>query len=488
MSYGSTPPPEDDFDPLPPTRRTWRQRLLLGSGVTVVAAVLVAALVVGYGLYRFGQIGRQDLTLSPSAAGEPRNYLIVGSDDREVVSADDPDAGAFLDGEDEPAGHRSDTIMIARVDPKAGSVDLVSFPRDLWVPIAGETGKERINTAYNHGPQRLVDTIEQNFALEIHHYIEIDFQSFKGIVNAVDGIPMTFHTAMRDRNSGLDVGGGCVVLDGDQALAYTRARHLQYLDEDMDWVTDPTGDLGRISRQQQFMRKVIDRAGVKTSGFDVKALNDLLASTADNLTVDSGLDLFEMVSLARQFRDFRGDQIHTHTLPVEQWVTNGGASVLRLDEIAAQPVFNLFRGLPAQTLPPSMVRLAIENGSGVAGQAGEAEEVFESMGFQVEGTSNAEGVAERTVVRYAPGSQQAAVEVASHVATNARLEEDRSLETGTVVLVTGKDFTTVTEEVHPVDTTMPSSTETSVAEVDEDIIADPIGVVPTESPADTPCG
>jgi polyisoprenyl-teichoic acid--peptidoglycan teichoic acid transferase len=487
MPLRPEPLPADDPGPQRRPARSWRQRLLLGSGTVVVIALIASALAVGYLWYRYNQIGREDLDLSEAAAGQPRNYLVVGSDDREVVGEDDPDAGAFLDSDEEPAGHRSDTIMIARVDPAGSSVDLVSLPRDLWLPIAGADERERINTAYNDGPQRLVDTIEQNLDIEIHHYVEIDFASFKGIVKAIDGVSMYFHTPMRDRHSGLDVGAGCVVLDGDQALAFSRSRHLEYQDQRGRWITDPTGDLGRIDRQQVFMRKVIDRAAAKSGGFDLKTMNDLLSSTADNLKVDSGMDLRQMVSLGRKFRDFGGDQLRTHILPVEQHVTAGGASVLLMDPIAAQPVLNLFRGLPSDALSPSMVRLAIENGSGVAGQAGRAEQVYESMGFQVEGTSNADALLERTVVRYAPGSERAATEVASHLPTGADLEEDPSLEVGIVVLVTGEDFTRVSEEVFPVDTILPSSTETSVAVVDEDLIAEAIGIVPEYAPAGEPC-
>lgn len=479
MSNGHVPLPEDDAPLAPTPRRTWRQRLLMGSGVAVVGAIVAVALLFGYVWYRYSQIGREDLDLSAAANGQPQNYLIVGSDDREVVSEDDANADAFLNGEVEPGGHRSDTIMIARVDPQASTIDLLSFPRDLWLPIAGTSGSERINTAYNSGPQRLVDTIEQNFDLEINHYIEIDFKSFKGIVDAVDGVPMEFHTAMRDRNSGLDVGAGCVVLDGDQALAYARSRHLEYMNEDLDWEVDPTGDLGRMSRQQEFMRKVIDRAAATTGGFDVVALNDLLSSTADNLKVDDGMDIGAMVDLARQFREFSGDQLRTHTLPVEQWMTDGGASVLRLEEAAAQPVLNVFRGLPPDTISPSMVTLAIENGSGVVGQAGQAETEFEAMGFQVQATSNADERVEHTIVRYAPGNQLAALEVAGHLPTSVELEEDDSVEEGVVVVITGEDFTGVSTESRPVDTSLlPSSTETSVAVTDEEIIDEPIGVVP----------
>ena len=93
---------------------------------------------------------------------------LVGALDAEQAPSLGTDATAFL-GE-EPGGRRSDTIMVARVDAQNRTVDLVSFPRDLWVPIAGTGSSERINTAYgaSDGPQRLIDTIRQDFDIEIN--------------------------------------------------------------------------------------------------------------------------------------------------------------------------------------------------------------------------------------------------------------------------------------------------------------------------------
>ena len=180
MSSGQSPLPTDDHPPPAPSRRTLRQRLLLGGGIGIVLVVLVVVAGVGYLWYRYNQIGREDVSLDEALANEPQNFLIVGSDTRDVIDESDPDATAFL-GE-EPGGRRSDTIMVARVDAQNRTVDLVSFPRDLWVPIVGTGSSERINTAYgaSDGPQRLIDTIRQDFDIEIiekHHRFKKDSPS-----------------------------------------------------------------------------------------------------------------------------------------------------------------------------------------------------------------------------------------------------------------------------------------------------------------------
>ena len=100
--------------------------------------------------------------------------------------------------------------MIMRVDPTNDSVNLLSLPRDLWVPIADTGESQRINTAYSadDGPQRLIDTIQQDFGIPINHYLEVDFAGFKGVVDAIGGVPMYFDSPMRDDNSGLNITDG----------------------------------------------------------------------------------------------------------------------------------------------------------------------------------------------------------------------------------------------------------------------------------------
>jgi len=163
-------------------RRSWRQRLVIATGLLFTTALLAGAATIGYQRWKLGQIGTyDDLSLVETASGAAENYLIVGSDSRAVVDEDDADSGVFLGGE-ESSGQRSDTILLARVDAAGERVDLLSLPRDLWVPIAGTGQRQRINTAYGEGRQQLIDTIEQDFGLAINHYVEVDFSGFKQLV------------------------------------------------------------------------------------------------------------------------------------------------------------------------------------------------------------------------------------------------------------------------------------------------------------------
>jgi hypothetical protein len=212
-------------------------------------------------------------------------------------------------------------------------------------------------------------------------------------------------------------------------------------------------------------------------------MNDLLSSTADNLKVDDDLDLGDMIALARHFDEFRGDQLRSHTLPVYPYETNGGAAVLKLDAVLADPVLDVFRGVaPGDAVPPPAVRLAIENGSGVSGQAGQAEVAFESLGFDVESTATATTLRDTTVVRYAPGAADAARAVADHLSPEAQLVEDRALAPDELVVVTGRDFEAVTDNGQPVSTSV-SGTGTSTSIPRELEYTEPVGIVPEAAPA-----
>src|SRR6478736_3136169 len=98
------------------SHRTWLQRLAISSGVLLTVLALAAASLVGYVYWATGRFARADLQLDQAGSDEPRNYLIIGSDSRDNVDPNDPNAGAFL-GPGEPGGKRSDTILLVRVDP-----------------------------------------------------------------------------------------------------------------------------------------------------------------------------------------------------------------------------------------------------------------------------------------------------------------------------------------------------------------------------------
>lgn len=466
--------------------RTWPQRLVLLSGCVVVVAAGFSAAAAGYLGLRLGQISRvDDIEIAAAAAGEPSNILLVGTDSREGL---DPDVAGFSD--DGPVGgERTDTIIVLRIDPKEKQARLLSFPRDLWVPIAGTGESARINSAHSHGEQVLIDTIQQNFGIPINHYVEIDFVGFERLVNAVGGIPMWFDAPVRDAHTGLSVPeADCQVLDGEQARKFVRSRYLEYQDERGRWQSDPTADLGRITRQQIFIRSAIKKAVGKGLTNPV-TLNELVSAGVDNVRLDPGLDAGDLVGLGRQFASFDADTLQGYSLPTEGFRTGGGAAVQRIVQREAEPILNIFRGLPPGTLSPASIDVTVLNGTGVQGQAADVAGALDAIGFAVQDPDSADGTYARTTVRYGTGGEEAGRRVARHLTGGASMELDPDLEAWEVVVVTGADFTTVHEqpapEGSPDDVAITSSLSTPTAAPPTTVAPGTGATTPASAPAAT---
>jgi polyisoprenyl-teichoic acid--peptidoglycan teichoic acid transferase len=464
-------------------------------------ALLTAASGVGYVYWRLGQVRVfDDVTVDTvDVPEEARNYLLVGSDLRNET---DGDFGQTV-------GERSDVVVLVRFDPASKQAYMVSLPRDLWVEFPGG-GHDRINAAYAESRQELIDVIRLNFGIDINHYVEVDMAGFGKLVDAVGGVSMYFDTPMRDDNSGLRIeSAGCAVLDGGMAVAFARARHLEYQTED-GWRTDPTGDLGRISRQQVFLRTVLEQAMAKNL-LNPVTLNSVLGIALDNVGFDPVLGRRDaLLDLAEQLDGFEMENLHSFTVAVEQFRTSGGASVVRLDEEAARPVLNVFRGMDADAFEKADLSVSVLNGSGVSGQAAHVADALAFIGFNTGQPGTADRDHAQTTIAYGPGWGAAAELLASHLTSGAVLEEDGSLGPGELLLITGTDFTTVMERPAPPTTAQPADTTTTEAEPEPEVttttgsivggittttVPPPettsttvIGVVPGEPPPGVVCG
>ncbi|HSP01867.1 MAG TPA: LCP family protein [Acidimicrobiales bacterium] len=443
-------------------RRSFGQRALIAVGALLTFVLLLSAAGASYLNVRFGQISRFDVAIDQVEAGKPRNYLLVGSDTRDGLDPDDPEDAQFFDDEGtftEGTVQRTDTIMILRVDPDAGEAYLLSLPRDLWVPIADTGERNRINVAYSRGRDVLVDTIRENFDIPIHHYVEVDLVGFRGLVEAVGGVPVYFSEAVRDDYSGLRVDSpGCVNLDGQQALGFARSRFLEIQDPDTGrWRTDPSGDLGRITRQQEFIRRAISKAVSKGLTNPV-TLNELVGVGVEFVGLDPTLSASDIVSLGRRFASFDAESLQTFSVPAEPFRTAGGASVLDLDEREAERIFNVFRGLDPGELTPGLVEVTVLNGIGEQGLAGDVTAALDQIGFTTGTPGDTVEPETSTGIYHAPGDEAAAALLARHVSGPVEFGVDEDLSSGEVVLVAGADFTTLHEQPSPTVPELPSTT------------------------------
>ena len=246
---------------------------------------------------------------------DAKNFLLTGSDNGSCADAKSSTTGGI--GDRTSLGERSDTIMIIRIDPSSKRAAILSFPRDLWVNIAGTTRQNRINSAFKStDPNRLVETIEKSFGIPVDHYVNVNFCAFKEIVTAVDGVKVPFLYPTRDKKTGFSVSEpGCINFDGDRALAYVRSRSgYRYFDTtNQKWLEDPTGDLGRISRQQDFLRRSMQRALDKGSS-SLSVANSLLNAALKNVITDDQLTPRGMLDLAQTMRDLNTRTVATYTI------------------------------------------------------------------------------------------------------------------------------------------------------------------------------
>jgi LCP family protein required for cell wall assembly len=448
----------------PRRRRTWPQRLAIVAGCLSSLALVAASAGLGYVLRKAERLPRVELTGvldAPTESGGPENYLIVGVDSAAGLPGNDP----VRIGRDVTL--HSDTIMILRIDPASERAALLSLPRDLFVPIPGTGTSRRINIAIEQGgAPLLIKTIGENFGIPINHYVQVDFASFRGLVEAIDGVPVYIPRPARDAQVGLDFPDvGCHMLDPTEALAYVRSRHYQELINGR-WVEDPRSDLGRIARQQDFIRRALSRAidrGARNPG----TLDQLIDVGLSGVTVDSELTAGNIFDLGRRFRSFNPDSLLTYSVSGTPDTVNG-AAILRLNEgPETEATLSIFRGGASAELPPAAVRLTVRNGTGASQQGADATAALRAVGFNATVSGDEPGGgADGTVIRYPPDQSGAADLVARWLAGGARLEPTDGA-TG-IELVTGTDWQGVRDTPAPAtstttEATLPAGTSTTTS-------------------------
>jgi len=279
------------------------------------------------------------------AAANPdfENFLLVGSDSREGIDPTESDFNV-IGSTGDVGGQRSDTIMVLRHDKKMSTLSITSFPRDLWVRIGYGEKSNRINAAYNLGAAMLVRTVTSNFGIPIHHYIEVNFQGFKDLVNAVGGVTLCAPHHARDTRIGLWVRKGCHRLSGIGALRYARSRHYQERIKGK-WVSEGSGDIGRSARQREFITLMLKQATKYAAANPFRA-GDVIESVTSTLTVDTNLD---MPTFLKSMRPAAEGNIANYGLEVYQ-DTEADMAVVKLGG-NSKATLDFFAGIAPAPIP-----------------------------------------------------------------------------------------------------------------------------------------
>jgi LCP family protein required for cell wall assembly len=437
----------------------------------VAIALLGSIGTFAYIKYRAGQIKTvpvNSLTTQANGAAltQPVDILLIGNNSRAVLNG--KQAAAFGTGS-EVAGARSDVAMILRLDPMNGTAAVLSLPRDLWTPVPGSKAEYRIDDNLNSSPAELVSAVQQDLGIPINHFVELNFDTFQSVVNALGGLNMYFPDPLKDAYSGLDITStGCIHLNGTQALQVVRARHLYYY-ADGYWHADGTGDLGRIRRDHEFL--VVLAKKVLANGFANPATdNAIVGAVAPDLTVDQGMTLSYMLALARRFRHINPTSVPTSTLPVylansyNYYAPSPGYSTNYIGDVV-MPTYpqdlntiDQFLGrtqLPGMSVSPGSFQLQVIPAGGIgfsyASQAAQglvadgfnataADTPSSTLGSGADSGSATNGTYTLSVVRYAPGSEKQAERVLDDISGEVSMGMDPSLPKGAVQLVAGNEI------------------------------------------------
>ncbi len=230
--------------------------------------------------------------------GEPLSLLLIGSDARGEESA------------------RSDTLIFMHVNFAEPRVYMVSIPRDTRVLIPG-LGEDKINAAYAYGEADLaVRTTEEFIGADIDNFVEIDFEGFKQMVDALGGIEIDVKNGIDDQSPGysMRIPAGRQKMDGETALNYVRYRHGD-------------SDFGRAERQQEFLRALAANA---LQARTVLKLPRIIEILDENVSTD--LSEREMLTLGNWLRKLPSDRLETVTLAGESRMI-GGVSFVESDPL-----------------------------------------------------------------------------------------------------------------------------------------------------------
>lgn len=355
-----------------------RRRIVLGSLIGA-AAVIVAVAVGGFFYLRNMQQNMQqnidtgeklELELAKADPQEPYNLLIMGYDRRP--------------GEKQ---YRSDTMLLARIDPIQQKVWLISLPRDYRVQIPGE-GNAKLNAAYSLGQEQLtIETVEKLTGQKVNHYMGVTFDAFAATVDAIGGVEIDVPTKINDRKADYTkkktasvVDAGLQTLDGAHALTFVRSRDY------------PTGDFQRMENQQAFFRALADQVAGKVS---IAELPTMVAKVVPHLKTD--MSLMDLLRTARDLKGAGSKNIYTATLP-GKWVSpfivpdeEGKADILAKFE-AGEPFVDPEvdeEAAEAAVTDPAKVTVTVWNGTTKAGVAKQAAAILKARGFTVSEVGNA---------------------------------------------------------------------------------------------------
>ncbi|RDG39558.1 LCP family protein [Streptomyces corynorhini] len=357
---GTPPIPGALPAPLKPRKRHWLRWVAIGTSAAVLA-------VAGTGWWFYQRLD-SNITTDTSTAAELQTYekerpkpvvldaeniLLVGSDSR-------AGKGNSKYGRDDGGSQRSDTTILLHLPADRKSATAVSFPRDLMVEIPSckrsdgsrsRPQSAQFNWAFEFGGAACtIRTVEKLTGIRVDHHMVVDFQGFKDMVDAVDGVQVCLKESVDDKDSKLKLSAGTHTLDGEQALGYVRARHS----------LGDGSDTQRMDRQQRFLGALFKKVQSNGVLLNPTQLYPVLYAATKAITSDPGLgSLSDLYDLTRSMRSVPTDKVQFLTVPRQPYTQDPNR-----DELVQPAADTLFEQLREDTVVTVVPKPAEDDGNG----------------------------------------------------------------------------------------------------------------------------
>jgi LCP family protein required for cell wall assembly len=432
-------------------RRLTRKARIAGWLVVLVTALVTGSSLAAYAEYLSTVHSIETFSTAsisgdqPPAYNSSENILVVGSQSR---AGSNERFGASVQGQS------SDTMVVLHITPGHEGAVVIGLPLDTEVPILacgpdglGDPGQpaqpgqtEMLNATFAYGgPPCLWKTVEEQTGIRIDHYIGLTFTGFEQVINDIGGVNVCLPTAIHGPPSGIDLSAGLHHVTGAQAVAVWRG----------SYAGEGSGPQG-MQRQQGLVAGLIQE--IKSGGLlsNYSELFKTLRDTAKALTVDQGLSVDALVSLAEDLRTLSGQSVQFVTVPAVPDPAGTGRVLWQQPEagqlfhaIAHDAAIPRSVTSPPSTASPGDVQVDVENGNGITGVAAQAASALTRRGFKVTKTGNAANFDYvSNVIEYASPADMGEVNTlrAQFSSGSVQLQEDPKLAPGTVYLILGSDF------------------------------------------------
>jgi LCP family protein required for cell wall assembly len=359
----------------------------------------------------------------PVLPGRPVNVLLIGSDTRP--------------GDDDPG--RSDTLILVRMDSKRGFISMLSFPRDLYVPIPG-IGMGKINSAYSHGAAKTIETVQQLTGEDVNEYVIVDFEGFARLVDEVGGVYLDVDRRYFNKNIGtaatnyadIDLQPGYQRLNGTDALSYVRYRH-----------TD--SDYARIARQQQFLSELKRQTKQLGSLTSITGFRRIFGRNVETSieSVPRFLSLLELALTTEKDKIARIAIEGSGAMVNEASVEIASPSEIA-DKVAEWKDPEFEESEPAAPIDPSTVDVMVLNGSGRVLAAEDLAQALSTKRYRTSVGGNADTFDyASSAIFYAPDFREPARRIRGLLGPGGGLAplDEAEAHGNEVIVVAGADFT-----------------------------------------------